>query len=201
MTRTEYQERAIAALAQIEELTVKGKRVAVALALILLVWIWVFHLGAQSTGSAVVAYGMAVVAMFCGVFWRTFLWKPAARQYELICPNCGASLLKPRIAYVAVVAILHSGKCQQCGATVLEGDLPPPRPLSVVRRIRPVLSFLLGCIALVAFVASGRRVNHDYCASRYAAARSADDSADVSDLDIPLDFSRGTRYVTCGRLR
>src|SRR5947207_208551 len=118
MTRTEYQERAIAALAQIEELTVKGKKVAVALALIVLVWIWVFHLGAQSTGSAVVAYVMVFASMFCGVFWRNFLWKPVARQYELVCASCGASLLKPRIAYVAVVAILHSGKCQQCGATV-----------------------------------------------------------------------------------
>lgn len=200
MTRTEYQERAMAALEQIERLTLTGKKVAAGLWIVLLVWAWFFHLGAQGSWSGVVAYAIAVAAFFFGLLWPGFLWNPVSREYDLLCPACGASLLRPKVAFVAVLAILRTGKCQKCGAEVVTGDEPPPHPLTVPRRLTSLQGILVWSLLFVVAMISARRVNREFCDTRYAAARSADDTADVSDLSIPLDLSH-RRDVTCGDLR
>jgi len=202
MTRTEYQERAIAALTKVEHLTVTGKKVAAALWIVVLAWTWFFRLGAQGSWSGVVASAVAVAALFFGVFWPSLLWKPVSREYGLVCPDCGASLLRPKVAFVAVLAILDTGKCQRCGADVVTGDEPPPHPLTVPRRLTSLQGILLWSLLFVVAMVSARRVNREFCDTRYAAARSADDTADVSDLSIPLDLGRNYRRdVTCGDLR
>ena len=201
MTRTEYQERAIAALARVEQLTVTGKKVAAGLWTLLFVWAWFFHLGAQGSWSGVVAYAIAVAAFFFGLLWPNFLWKPVSREYDLVCPACGASLLRPKVAFIAVVAILRTGRCQKCGAEVVTGDEPPPRPVTVRQQLKSLPGIVLWALLFVGVMISARRVNREFCDTRYAAARSADDTADVSDLTIPLDLSRSHRDVTCGDLR
>jgi hypothetical protein len=202
VTRAEYQERALSALRRVRELEVTGYKIAAALLGIVLVWTWVFELGSRSGWQGGVALLLCSAAIFFWIFWNSFLWKPVSREFDLICPACGASLLRPPIVRITVIETLRSGKCQRCGAEVLTGEEPPPRALSTAptRRLSPVLGAVLALALLVIFIASRQKYNNDFCASRYAAALTAADTADVDDEDLPLASSQ--RHVpTCRILR
>jgi predicted RNA-binding Zn-ribbon protein involved in translation (DUF1610 family) len=198
VTRIEYQNRALDALRRRVELERTGYKICAVLFAILLAWTWVFHLGASPGWEQGMALLLGFAGIFFGIFWWSFLWKPVSEQYDLICPDCGASLLGS-MWRVSVIETLRTGKCQKCGFEALTGEMPPPRPFSAARR-RSSSRLLFWLVMLFAWIASRERFNRDFCSVRYVAAPTAADTADVDDEDLPLAPSQ-RHTPTCRSLR
>ena len=199
MTRTEYQDRALDAVRRKVELEGTGYKICATLFAILLVWTWVFHLGARPGWEQGIALLLGCTGIFFGIFWWSFLWKPVSRQYELTCPDCGASLLGS-MWRVSVIETLRTGKCQKCGAELLTGEMPPPRTAGAAPRPSSAPRVLFWLVMLFVLIASRDRFNRDFCSVRYAAALTAADTANVDDEDLPLAPSQ-RHTPTCRTLR
>ena len=142
--------------------------------------------------------GAAIAAMF----WSAARYDRAVKRLGLRCPTCGAALVGgERGQLPAEDYILETGHCRGCRRQILDpAEVGPPEPAPRGSALRGGAVFVVLLLGLAGTLYFGRRALDRgaaaVCRGRYAAARTAADTARVDASTVGRKEPR-----LCGPLR